>query len=77
MSQITIYLDGETESKVRRRAKAQGLSVSKWIVHAIESQARDTWPESVIASLGTWDDVPDLQTIRSGYGKDGARERLG
>ncbi|MFN7925296.1 MAG: hypothetical protein U0Q16_34680 [Bryobacteraceae bacterium] len=76
MSQITIYLDGETEKKVRKRAKAQGISVSKWIARAIEAQERDEWPASVLEAFGTWDDVPDIETIRAGYGKNAPRESL-
>lgn len=77
MSQITIYLDDAIERKVRRGAKAEGVSVSKWIAQKIESSERDVWPAHVLESFGTWDDVPDVSVIRSAYGKDARRTRLG
>ena len=76
MSQITIYLNAKTEHKIRQRAKAARLSVSKWIANTIEAQDRDAWPPDVVASFGTWNDVPDLKTIRASYGRDARRERL-
>lgn len=76
MGQITIYMDDKTEKSVRKKAKTEGLTVSKWIVKTIESEGRRTWPAHVLASFGTWDDVPDLETIRAGYGEDVPREKL-
>jgi hypothetical protein len=76
MSQITIYLEDALEEEVRERAKIEGLSVSKWIARAIEANKRDAWPPDILASFGTWDDVPSLEELRRGYGKDVAREEL-
>ena len=76
MSQITIYLEEALVRKVRRRAKAEGLSVSKWIAKTIESAEHDSWPAHVRDSFGSWSGVPDLKAIRSSYGKDAPRERL-
>ncbi|MBI2687033.1 MAG: ribbon-helix-helix protein, CopG family [Acidobacteria bacterium] len=76
MSQITIYLDDSLESKVRQRAKQEGISVSKWIANAIVASEHDVWPEHVLASFGTWTDVPDLEELRRGYGKDSPRDNL-
>ena len=38
MSQITIYLDAATEKQARKRAKAEGVSVSKWIAKTIQGE---------------------------------------
>jgi hypothetical protein len=76
MSQITIYLEDALEEKVRDRAKLEGLSVSKWIARAIEANERDVWPTHILASFGTWDDVPSLEELRRGYGQDVDREAL-
>ena len=76
MSQITIYLDSVTEKKVRRCAKAEGVSVSKWITNTIETNERDSWPPSLIEALGSWNDVPDQKAIRRSYGRDVPREKL-
>ena len=75
MSQVTIYIEDKLEQKVRHNAKAQGISVSKWIVGAIEANDRDSWPPQVVESFGTWgDDVPELAAIRASFGQDGPRE---
>ncbi len=36
MGQITIYLDDDTENKLKKVAKSNRLSVSKWIAGLIE-----------------------------------------
>ena len=76
MSQITIYLDAATEKQARKRAKAEGVSVSKWIAKTIQGERQDTWPTSIVAAFGDWGDVPDVKAIRSLYVKDVPRERL-
>jgi hypothetical protein len=76
MSQITIYLDSATEKKVRRRAKEDGISVSKWIVKTIAGNERDAWPTSVVQAFGSWSDVPEQKAIRRSYGRDVQRESL-
>lgn len=76
MSQITIYLDDALEKTVRRQAKAEGVSVSKWISARIEAAGNDSWPASVLSAFGTWNDVSDLSDIPAAYGKDAPRERL-
>ena len=53
MSQITIYLDAATEKQARKRAKAEGVSVSKWIAKTIQGERQDTWPTSIVAAFGS------------------------
>ena len=77
MGRITIYLNDNLEKNVRRRAKAEGLSVSKWIAQTIEDHECAKWPSSVLASFGSWTYMPDLKTIRATYGKDSHPEYLG
>jgi hypothetical protein len=36
MGQVTIYLDDETETRVRDPAESNGVSISKWIAHRIQ-----------------------------------------
>ncbi len=76
MSQVTIYLDDTLEQRVRRSAKSEGISVSKWIAQKIEANEAKVWPRHVLDSFGTWSDVPDLGRIRSNYGRDARRARL-
>lgn len=78
MSQITIYLDAETEGILKRQVKVSGQSASKWIAEAIHKRAQEEWPADVLALFGSWkdDDFPDAKELRKGYGSDVRREKI-
>ena len=73
MSQITLYLDPETETKLKAAAKASGVSVSRWVARLIQERTAERWPDSVRALVGTWSDVKPGKAAAS---KDTRRERL-
>ncbi|NLV24438.1 MAG: CopG family transcriptional regulator [Deltaproteobacteria bacterium] len=56
MGQVTIYLDPETEKKMHEAAKRSGLSQSKWIATLIREKTAATWPSSIAALAGSWQD---------------------
>ena len=74
MSQVTIYLDKETEEKMRAYAKAKNISQSQWIAGLIREKLQSEWPEFVASLAGSWKDFPSLKEIRAGYETDSARE---
>lgn len=74
MGQITIYLDAETEIKLRTAAKAGNISQSKWVAELIREKVQDQWPQTIMAMAGTWSDFPDADDIRKSSGRDVARE---
>ena len=76
MSQITIYLDPETEACVNAAVCGSGSSKSKWIAEAIRARARSEWPASIVALEGAWKHFPSLEEIRKAEGRDRRRERL-
>ena len=77
MGQVTIYLDNETESKLKKAAKSSHLSVSKWIANMIEEKINTEWPQDVVSLAGCWkDDFPSLEEIRTNPGQDSKREEL-
>lgn len=77
MGQVTIYLDNETESKLKEAAKSSHLSVSKWVAGVIEEKITTKWPQDVVNLAGSWkDDFPTIEEIRSGDGNDSPREEL-
>jgi len=76
MSQITLYLDNETERQMRVAARGSGLSLSKWVASMIRKRARRQWPENVKRLAGAWKDFPSVKEIRAGYGADVPREGL-
>jgi hypothetical protein len=76
MSQITLYLDETTESRVRQAAKAAGVSLSRWVSVVIREKLADEWPESVIHLAGAWRDFPAPEEIKESPGEDLPREAL-
>jgi hypothetical protein len=76
MGQITIYLDDETEKKMRRVVRSRQISQSKWVAGLIRKSLREEWPESVRQIPGSWDDAPMAEELRAGLTADTAREDL-
>lgn len=74
MGQVTIYLDDETESRLKASARSQGVPVSRWIAELVRERTATEWPESVRRLAGAWPDFPDTETLRSGQGADLQRE---
>jgi hypothetical protein len=76
MGQVTIYLDSETERKMRAVVKSVNVSQSKWIANLIEEKIGNEWPESVVKLAGAWKDFPGIDEIRQTEGKVIPREAL-
>jgi len=76
MGQVTIYIDDQTEKKARASARAEGVSLSRWVAERIERRGRREWPAAVRSLAGAWTDLPSVQRIRRPGAKDIARERL-
>ncbi len=77
MGQVTIYLDSETEIKMKKAAKSGHLSVSKWVARIIEEKTATEWPQDIVKLAGSWkNDFPTIEDIRSTYSHDSHREEL-
>ena len=76
MGQVTIYLDDETEMRMKEAADAAHLSKSKWIARVIRQNVAGEWPEDVAILAGAWKDFPSLDDIRKNEGSDAAREEF-
>lgn len=76
MGQVTIYLDDKTEQKARASARAEGVSLSRWVAERIERRAQREWPAAVRALAGAWADLPSAKRIRRPGARDIARARL-
>jgi hypothetical protein len=74
MAQITLYLDDETETRMRAAAKAAGLSQSRWVSELIREKTSDEWPASVACLVGAWADLPTVEELRRGEPCDAPRE---
>lgn len=76
MGQITIYLDKETEEKLRALANSMEISQSKWIANTIREKLQTEWPDSIRALAGAWKDLPTVEEIRASEGQDIEREEF-
>ena len=77
MAQVTIYLDDDSDNRLKEAARAEGLSVSKWIARLIEEKTRGEWPSSVRGLAGAWSaDFPEAEALRGNAGADVGRETL-
>lgn len=76
MSQITIYLDQNTEMMMRKFVKKMGSSLSQWLTGLIKKELVSLWPESVKKLAGACPNFPSVQEIRNTFGADVKREEL-
>lgn len=76
MGQLTLYLDDETEAKMKAAAKAAGVSQSRWVAQVIREKTAAAWPESVTRLAGAWADLPTAEELRRGMPADARREPL-
>ena len=76
MAQVTIYLDKETDEKMRAYTKSKQISQSQWIAGLIREKLRTEWPSDVVALSGAWKDFPSLEEIRQDMGQDVRRETI-
>ncbi len=58
MSQITLYLDDETEALLTSAAATSGLSKSRWVAEVIRRHAGDAWPGECRDLAGAFPDFP-------------------
>ncbi len=76
MGQVTVYLDAESEKRLKSAAKAAGMPVSRWVADVVKEKTRTEWPDSVRALAGAWPDFPGLKDIRDHQSQDAPREAL-
>ena len=76
MSQVTIYLDEQTDKKLRQAVDKSGLSKSQWITRLIKEKTATEWPEAVREMVGEWQEVFEQDEIRATAGDDLPREEL-
>lgn len=74
MAQVTLYLDSETENRMKEAARAAGVSLSRWLADLIREKTANEWPPAVEALAGAWADIPLAEEIRKSSGQDIPRE---
>lgn len=58
MSQITLYLDDDTEALLTRAAADAGVSKSRWVAELIRRHGADAWPPACLALAGAYPQFP-------------------
>lgn len=58
MSQMTFYLDKDTQTLVERAARASGMSKSRWVSEIIRKYAVEEWPDECLKLAGRFTDFP-------------------
>ncbi len=76
MGQVTLYLDQQAESVMKKASQSSGISQSKWVSRVICEKAGSEWPAEVIALAGAWSDFPTVEELRRSSVKDSKRESL-
>ncbi|MDD5578130.1 MAG: hypothetical protein PHY16_02475 [Methylobacter sp.] len=74
MKQLIVEIDETTEARIIIAAKTAGLSAQQWLKRIIDEKTVSSWPDSVKALAGSWQDVPFAEELRSGEGQDVSRE---
>ena len=76
MAQLTLYLDDETEAKLKETANSAGMSLSRWVANLIREKIASQWPVSVIELAGAWADLPTAEELRRDVPEDLPRETI-
>ncbi len=74
MGQVTLYVDAETEAKMKVAARDAGVSVSRWVADLIRAKTATEWPASFTRLAGACSDMPTLDELREGLTEDVPRE---
>lgn len=76
MPQVTIYLDEDTEKRAKKAARAEGVSLSKWICDSLRQKTESTWPKAFLDLAGAFPDFPTLEDLRRPDRADAGREPI-
>jgi hypothetical protein len=58
VSQVTLYLDDETDKALSDAASRSGMSRSRWVSQLIRRHAQGKWPQECLALAGAFPDFP-------------------
>jgi hypothetical protein len=76
MAQVTVYFDEETAGRMRRAARAAGVSQSRWLAELVRRRTATDWPAAVSRLAGAWRDAPSAEGLRRKQRRDAPRERF-
>ena len=58
MSQVTLYLDEETDQVLAQSASRAGMSKSRWVAQLIRRHAKEGRPQECLNLAGAFPDFP-------------------
>ena len=76
MSQLTIYLDEDTERRVKTAAESAGVSLSRWVTSVVREKTETEWPQAILDLAGAWPDLPTAEELRQTQPADSERQEL-
>ncbi len=76
MPQLSLYVDERTMERLRRAAKLESVSVSKYVVDKINRIIRTEWPENYGQLFGAIDDESFRIERPQSFEDDMHRERM-
>jgi hypothetical protein len=76
MAQLTVYLDDQTEKRVKKAARLAKVSVSRWVTTVLRDKTETTWPQAVLDLAGAWPDFPTAGQLRRSQPRDIPREDI-
>lgn len=71
---VSLSLDHETARRMKRAARAAGLSQSRWIATLVREKLPCEWPATVRSLAGAWADIPTAEELRGTLADDLPRE---
>ena len=76
MSQLTIYLDEASMREIKRSARREHVSVSKWARRRLCEAVRHTWPPEYFEFFGALADSDLSRPSQSDMPADASRRAL-
>jgi len=76
MSQLTIYLDEPSMREIKRSARREHVSVSKWARRRLCEAVRHTWPSDYFDLFGALGDEDLARPAQSDLAADAKREAV-
>ena len=76
MSQMTIYLDDASMTAIKRSARRERVSVSKWARQRLSDAAHHAWPEDYFSLFGALRDSDLVRPSQTDLAADVGRQEL-
>jgi hypothetical protein len=73
MAQITLYIDDQTQNRLRDAAALRKVSQSQFVADLIRKATTSEWPPEVLALAGSVPDFPLAEELRAGLPPDPER----